>query len=103
MADSDRRWQRIDGRPIRNNGSGDCPIPGERRRVYGEHGALWPRLTLSVWPDRQGDESILVVSVGRKECGGAWWSTLRGVPAELATDLVEMIGSFDPVEAGTDG
>ena len=78
-------WERIDHHKLRNVG-GDCALS---QRVYGQHGGLWPRLTLSLYEDVIHGGGIKVAS-NKKHDTKAWWEEC-GIPEELLPDVVEML------------
>jgi hypothetical protein len=75
-------WQRIDHRPLRNIG-GDLHLV---KRVYGQDGQLWPRLSIGVYRQRQG----LHIGVSRKRRPGEWWDN-HDIPPELVNDVIELL------------
>ncbi len=90
---SEPNWVRIDQTHRLQN-----PAPEDGVRVYGLDGALWPRLSLTVyrnrWSDRLGHSFEILC--GFKKIGGGWWSTPGGVPISLMSEIREML---DEVEA----
>ena len=60
------------------------------RRAYGSDGKLWPRIVLSIIPDRYEDYPAVKISCSRKKNSHEWWEDV-GTPKELLGELVDII------------
>jgi hypothetical protein len=97
-------WQRLDETKLKNLGGGEPgdETPGEVRRAYGLHGKPWPRIVLSLLPDkgRFQDETgqwverpVVRVGISEKRGPGAWWHEVP-LPVELCVELSSLLVGY---------
>jgi len=83
-------WIRIDLKHrLKNDGKGgpDEPDSALARRVYGENGKLYPRLTIAIYEYPDGLSFDISQCLDRRN---PWWTDCR-LPKELASELIEVL------------
>lgn len=80
-------WKRLDESSLRNVGG----IYAKLKRVYGENGEHWPRLTIALYED--AIYGGVKISVSRKDGPGGWWEEC-GAPVELLPDVAQMLTEY---------
>ena len=81
-------WERIDTtKKLRNVGGSDPNLYIEKR-VYGENGNLWPRLTLSIYKFSHEDGFRIAANIKRDT--KSWWEE-TSIPFELKSEILDMV------------
>lgn len=107
-------WQRLHGVSLRDEGLGEEGEPPSERllahRLYGEDGAKWPRLSITIWCSFDASEprefpgrGFVVCTAIRHSAHRPWDSYTAFVPYELADELREMIAEVSTAAAAQGG